>query len=343
MQWHKAYHQRFSEWIRSQRQQHGSRSGIFLLVLFLISFTFVGCLQSPPPPLRVGMTSWLGFSHLYLAETLHYYNEVPIRLLEYPSGSEMTQAFRNGELEVIGTSMADALILAEVEADYRVVLITDSSHGADVILSKPSITTLKDLVNRRVGIETIAVGAYLLNRSLEQVGLSSRDVQLVPLGVAEQEMAYQTGAIDALVTYEPVRSHLLETGANQLFDSSQIPDEIVDVLVVHRKVLERQRSNLETLVNGWFQAYQYSQEHIQETANQMAPLYDLTPAQFLTSLSGIRVPDLVKNQQLLSQPDSVLLKGIERLQTMMQQQNLLKKQIDSKTLLSDVLVKSSDL
>lgn len=79
--------------------------------------------------------------------------------------------------------------LVETQRNISVVLITDVSNGADVILGKPEIQSLKDLKGRRVG-------------------------------------AFKQGTVDAVVTFEPVRSNLLKSGAKLLFDSTQIPGEI---------------------------------------------------------------------------------------------------------------------
>jgi len=47
-------------------------------------------------------------------------------------------------------------------------------------------------------------------------------------------MAFKKRQVDAIVTFEPVKSELLSSGANILFDSHQIPGRIVDVLVVRK-------------------------------------------------------------------------------------------------------------
>jgi NitT/TauT family transport system substrate-binding protein len=56
------------------------------------------------PPLRVGTNVWPGFETLYLARSLGYYDRTPIRLVDYPSGTEEVRAYRNGEIEVAGLS-----------------------------------------------------------------------------------------------------------------------------------------------------------------------------------------------------------------------------------------------
>jgi NitT/TauT family transport system substrate-binding protein len=317
---------------------------LILVILTASLLMLISCVQQPSPSLlRVGVPQWIGFTHLLLAEELGYYKDTPIRLLDYPSGADLIQAFRNHEVEAMGTTIGNSMLLSETDPSLRVVLVADSSHGADVILSIPSIASLKDLAGHRVGLEASEVAAFVLNRALEQIGLSTDDVQIVLVSLSEQEAAFKQGKIDALVTYDPIRSHLLEYGAKQLFDSSQIPDEIVDVIIVHGDVLSHQPALIQTLVKSWFQAQHYFQQQPEEAANRMAPLQDLSPEQYLKSLEGIEFPSLEENQQLLSGDNSALVKGAKRLSEMMQRQNLLKVPVDPTNLINDQFVKNLKL
>lgn len=325
-------------------QKRWRQSWIVLLALLTTTFVVLtSCVQEPERPLSVGLPQWVGFADFYLAEELNYYKEAPIRLLDYPSGSIMFQAFQNSELDVLCSSMAEALRLVEVDPTVRVVLLVDSSHGADVLLAKPSIKQLADLAGQRVGVEISPAGAYMLNRALEYGGLSPKDVQIVPTGVDEQESAYQTGKVDAVVTYEPIRSHLLAANASQLFDSSQIPGEIVDVLVIHNDLFKHRELVLQSLIKGWFKARQYAEQHPQEAAAKVAPLQNLTPEQYLQTLKGVRFYDLSQNQQALSGADPTLSDVTKRLSEIMQQQNLLKQPLDPKDLIDNQLVKNLTL
>jgi NitT/TauT family transport system substrate-binding protein len=263
--------------------------------------------------------------------------------LEYPSGPDLIQAFRNGEVEVMGTTMGTSMLLSEADPTLKVILVTDSSHGADVILSKPSIASLKDLAGQRIGLEASEVAAFMLNRALEQVGLSVNDVQLVLLSLSEQETAFEQGKVDALVTYDPTRSHLLALGAKQLFDSSQIPGEIVDVIIARDTVLSRQQRSVQSLVNGWFKAHRYFQQRPKAAASRIAPLQNLSSEEYLNSLKGLEFPNLAKNQQLLGNPNSTLIKGAKQLSEIMQRQNLLKTSVDPASLIDDRFVKNLKL
>ena len=104
------------------------------------------------------------------------------------------------------------------------------------MLARPELKELKDIKGRRVGVESGALGAYVLARALQIAGLNRTDISVVSIPVPEQEQAFQGRRVDAVVTMEPNRTRLLAQGARQLFDSSQIPGEIVDVLWCGRTI-----------------------------------------------------------------------------------------------------------
>lgn len=285
------------------------------------------------------MNVWPGYEGFYLANNLGYYDDRLIQLVDYPSATEVSRAMRNGNLDVAALTLDEALSLAETNPDTRVVLIIDVSAGADVIIAKPEIKTLAELKGRRVGAEANALGAFVITRALEQVGLSSQDVDIVSLGVSEHEYAFRKGAVDAMVTFEPTRSKLLAMGANVVFDSRKIPGEIVDVLVVPQAVLERRRNTLDVLVQGWFRALDYLNNNPQDGASRIAPRQGVNPEQFLASLQLLHILDVKENQQLLSQADPKLLNTIKKLSTLMMDRNLLRQAVDAGSLLDDRLVK----
>ena len=184
------------------------------------------------PPLRVGANVWPGYETLYLARSLGYYDNTPIKLVDYPSGTEEVRAYRNGEIEAAGISIDQALVLAATNPDVKIVVVMDFSNRGDVILGKPEMENLQGLKARPVGVESTALGAFIITRALKQKGMSPKDIKIVSLGVSEHERAFKDGKVDAVVTFGYARTKLLAAGAKQLFDSSQIPGEVVDVLIV---------------------------------------------------------------------------------------------------------------
>ena len=302
----------------------------------------IGCSQQPQSPLHVGAIVWPGYEPLFLARDLGYYSKQAIELEDYSSTTETNQALRNGDIEVAALTMDEALLLAETEPDIQVVLVIDFSNGADVVMARPEIPTLQALKGHKIGVESSALGGYILTRVLEKAELSLHDVQIVQLGASEHEQAFKQGVVDAVVTFEPARSNLLKSGAKVLFDTSKIPGEIVDVLVIRRELLKTHKATIEKLVQGWFRALEYRKQHPEDADRRMAPREQVTPEQFTESLKLIKIPDLQTNLTLLGQTDASLRQKTERLGKFMLSKKLLKQLPPLEQLLNDEFVKSAE-
>lgn len=291
------------------------------------------CFQQPTKPLLVGTNEWPGFAPLYLAEQLGYYQNSAVKIVDYPSSTEISRAIRSSNLQAGGISMDETLLLAETFPEIRVILLMDLSNGADVILGKPELKTLSDIKGKKVGVENTALGGYILSRALDQVGLSVEDITVVSLGYSEHESAFKQGEIDAVVTFEPVRSKLMATGAKVLFDSRKIPGEVVDVLVVRQEMIETQPKDLEQLIRGWFMALDYLKKQPESAAQIMAERGRITPHQLLASLELLKFFTPEENQKLLSQGNRNLVEASEKLSQVMREKKLLNSDVKFSSLL----------
>ena len=137
--------------------------------------------------------------------------------------------------------------------DPRVILVVDVSHGADVVVGRGDMRSMKDLKGKAVAVESGALGAFVLSRALAKNGMEASDVHVVHLESNEQPSAFEKGEVDGAVTFDPFRAQFLKAGAKMLFDSTQIPGEIVDLVAVRASMLERKPKAIQALLKGWFE------------------------------------------------------------------------------------------
>ena len=67
----------------------------------------------------------------------------------------------------------------------------------------------------------------------------------------------QLRARSGAVTFDPYRARFLQAGGKTLFDSTQIPGEIVDILAVRADVFKKHPTHVRALLTGWFGALEY--------------------------------------------------------------------------------------
>jgi len=287
----------------------------------------LGCKPKPEPPMRIGMDVWPGYEPLFLARHDGNLPEQDFRLVEFSNGSSVGRAFRNGTIEAACLTMDEVFYLVQDGFDPVLLLVLDESNGADVLLARPEIKSLSELKGKRVGVEVSAVETYTLTRALQHANLAVKDVMPVYLPMEEHLKAFKSGAVDAVVTYEPMRSKLLAQGAVDLFNSSMIPGEIVDVLVVRRDYLEKNPARAQMLRQAWFAALQKINQSPMEAAKVMAVRELITPENFAASLHGLILPDEATCREMLEGQRPKLLESAKRLKTVMRDAGLLQQDI----------------
>ncbi|MBD3669460.1 MAG: ABC transporter substrate-binding protein [Gammaproteobacteria bacterium] len=304
--------------------------GFILLSLFLVS----ACSQQPEHPIRIGTNVWPGYEPLYLAREL---DSLPddIRLVEYPSASEVIRSFRNRSLEAASLTLDEALLLKESNIPIKIVLIHDISEGADVIVAKRGIESVEQLKGKRIGVESGALGAFMITRALEVHDMSIADVEVVNLDVNLHEAAFKDGRIDAAVTFEPVRTILLNHGGNEIFTSSDIPNEIVDVMVVHANVFEENLKSIRSLIDAWFSALDYLNNNEEKAANIISERLKISSQEVLESYQGLQIPDRESNRAILSGDPSDLERSMREIQRVLEYHGLIRTGVDIDGVITD--------
>jgi NitT/TauT family transport system substrate-binding protein len=213
------------------------------------------------------------------------------------NSSQILQGVRNGTLDASFSTLDEALGLIQDGVDLRVLMVMDVSNGADVVMVRPGIVSLR---GKRVGVENTAVGAIMLDAALEASGVSLKNIRLIDATIDEHLNFYKSGKVDALVTFEPVRSELLKQGAHIIFDSSQIPGRILDVMIVRTDKMAEHAQALKELIAAHFRALDYQARQPQDAAKRIAPYLGVTEAEVSAQYDSIKIPSLAENYSLLS-------------------------------------------
>ena len=308
---------------------------LFISVTALIAVLLTSCSQNTAAPLRIGTNLWPGYEPLYLARELGYLDENTVRLVEYTSTSQVLSAYRNGLLDAAAVTLDEAIKLADMGEQSRILLVTDISHGADALLGQTSLNSLADIKGKKIGVEHTALGAYFINRVIEIYKINRNDITLVPLEAHQHERAFDNREIDAVVTFEPMRSKILARGAHVLFDSSQISGEIVDVIIIKKNKLEQFKTHIEHLTSAWYLALNNIAEHPNETASILGQRMKLGNEDIIKMYKSLRLPDEAENMRLLfNKPQPDLLHTLRKLSKIMYENKLINSKVEADVFLN---------
>ncbi len=261
--------------------------------------TLSACAQERALPLRIGANNWPGYGPLFLATETGLLSHHDAELVDLPSATEVMYGIKHGLLDGAALTLDESLTLLAEGTPVEVVAVLDVSDGADAIVAGQGIASPADLRGRTVGVETSALGTIMLLSALEANGLTMQDVRVRTLTVDDHLAAFQAGEVDALVTFEPVKSQAIAAGGTSIFDSRAIPGRIVDVLAVRSDVGASRPRAVGVLVDAWFAAQSAVARDPAGTAKVMAPRSWVSPDDYRAAVATIRFPDREENRRLL--------------------------------------------
>lgn len=300
-------------------------------ISLVLCILMVACVPAPVRPLKVAAHKWLGYEPLYLARYINAYDR-PVDVIQLPSSTDALRALRNGSVDVAASTLDEALLLKSQGEDLVMLLALNFSNGADLVLARPGTESLTDLRGLRIGADSNGLGALLLAALLDQAGLTQADIRLVKLLPDQQLKAWQNDKVDALVTFEPIATALRKEGAHVLFDSSAVPDLIVDVLVCRRSLFEQRKADLQSLVRGYYQARTFMTNRPADAEAFISQRLRMTPAELQQAYGGVRLPSLQDNLDWVKGSPSPFEQARDRLERMMKEHNLLEHNPDGRLL-----------
>jgi len=180
---------------------------------------------------------------------------IKIKLTQVNDYVESINQYTAGTFDAcVMTNMDMLTIPAAGGVDSTALIVGDFSNGNDGVVLKGKGKTLADIKGQKVNLVELSVSHYLLVRGLTTVGLRERDLKIVNTSDADVVAAFATPASTAVVTWKPQLSAILATPNAQLvFDSSKIPGEIIDLMVVNTATLTANPKLGKALAGAWYE------------------------------------------------------------------------------------------
>ncbi len=300
----------------------------FAFPLLFILFSITACTQQSHQKLFVGTNVWPGYEPGYIAESEGLYTTGQIKMRQFSSATEVLRAFRNNTIDVAALTLDEAMQLAQYDPEVVVFYVADISDGADVILARPGIDEVADLKGRSIAAEASALGAFVISRALQLGNTDKEQLNIVSMTVDESVVAYEDGRVDSVVTFEPYRTRLLRQGAKEIFTSKEIPNEIVDVLVTKRSIIETKGNALRDLTRGWLLAINLIKTQPEIVNPLIAKRLELELTEVDAAFEGLILPDAMLNKSMLGGDEASLRKVAVMLESVLREKELLNQNVN---------------
>jgi ABC-type nitrate/sulfonate/bicarbonate transport system substrate-binding protein len=172
--------------------------------------------------------------------------DIELNLLQYGPCMDLYKA---GNCDAVCITNMDVLA-PSLALDSVAILPTSTSVGADALLVvdidvSDKQKALDQLGRHKVYGEEKSVSEYVFARNLELLGRKAKDFKFSGMAADAAATAMQTGKEDvkAIIVWNPFVLQTLKQNkkAKRLFDSSTIPGEVVDMVVMSQKSLDKEK------------------------------------------------------------------------------------------------------
>ncbi len=200
------------------------------------------------PSFTIGWSVYVGWDpYYYLAKSGilkkwsdKYGIDIKVQRFDYAPSLD---AFVAKNIDACAMTNMEALDMpAAAGVDTTAILLGDYSNGNDAVITRQNLN-LAQIPGKPVMLVEKTVSQYLFERAMTLNGLAAQIKQVRYINTSDSDIAYAflaDASKPAVVTWKPLVSQIMKAkDVKMVFNSSQIPGEIMDLLVVRTEVLNR--------------------------------------------------------------------------------------------------------
>lgn len=258
-------------------------------LLFITLAALAATVQAAP--LKIGYSDWMGYTAFEIAKQKDMFKEAGVEVeMVWFDYLPSLDAFSAGKIDGVACVATDALVNGANGAKSKIIALLDYSDGADMIVGKPGINSIKDLKGQKVGLEATLVEHLLLLKALEANGMKQSDVELVNTPTNDTPQTLATGKVAAIGAWYPVSGQALKAVANSkaLFTSAEAKGLIYDVLAVNPTSYAKRKDDWAKVVGVFYKAVDFLMDPAtkEEGVKIMAAKVGADAGEYMKALPG---------------------------------------------------------
>ena len=231
-----------------------------LAALFVLGASFVQAEEDRTKfslawSIYVGFMPWAYMDESGIMDKWADKYDIEVDLVKVNDYIEAINLYTAGEFDGATMTNMDMLTIPSASGVDTTALITgDFSNGNDAVVLKGR-DSMQDIKGMNVYLLELSVSHYTLARALEMAGLSERDITVVNTSDADIATAFTTDDVQAATLWNPqLQTAMNEPDAVKVFDSTQIPGEILDIMGVNSDTLKKYPELGKAVTGAWFEA-----------------------------------------------------------------------------------------
>ena len=253
----------------------------------------------------IGISGWTGFAPLTLAKEAGLFKKhgLDVSIKKIPQ-KDRHLAIASGDIQCAATTVETWIVWNANGVATTQIFQLDKSFGADGMVVKPGINSIKDLKGKTVAASAPGTAPYFtLAWMLRENGLSVKDVKVVNLEpqAAANAMIAGTAGIDVAMTYEPFLSAVrAKPEAGRILATTLDYPMIMDTFGCTPKFLAENPRAAKALADAYFDSVAMIKAEPQKSFGIMGADVKQTAEQFEGSQKFLRWQDREANKKFFA-------------------------------------------
>jgi outer membrane protein OmpA-like peptidoglycan-associated protein len=226
------------------------------------------------------------------------------------TAKDRADALEQGVLDCLLTTFD----LMALEDPGILTAFINESAGADQIWAR-NIKSLNELKGKRIAFEANGPSAFQVYDLLNTVGLTSKDVQLLPQSDQNTSIAvFNKGEADVVAGWTPVIFAAKE-GNGQVLATTKDFRSILGGIVMSKQAMQSKRAAIQLFHDAWFEALSLQETNFDDAANKIAQWgkndylgvsVENAPGDLRNLLDGVAQANLADNVRAFSNVGAVV-------------------------------------
>ena len=255
-------------------------------------------------PMKVAKYYWPGEFWVEMADKKGWFKDAGLNVelidtnLDYVKSLEDLAA---GKIDTQNVSLFDVINFKVAGVNLAMVINTDNSFGAEAIVAKSEIKSLRDLKGKTIGVGKDSYVEYILSVAMKRAGVSADEITLKNIIPEEAAEELSKDSVHAIITWEPIVTEVIKKNNGQkLFDTSEIPGVSPNGQVFHRSFIESRPGDVQAFVNVWNKTTLFIKENPREAMKIIADIYQKTPGEVQALAQTDKILDFRDNHTAFS-------------------------------------------
>jgi NitT/TauT family transport system substrate-binding protein len=273
--------------------------------LIAIATTLAAMAASAQTAVAVGISGWTGFAPLTLAKEAGLFKKhgLDVTIKKIPQ-KDRHLAIASGDIQCAATTVETWIVWNANGVATTQIFQLDKSFGADGMVVKPGINSIKELKGKTVAASAPGTAPYFtLAWMLAKNGMSLKDVNIVNLEpqAAANAMIAGAGNLDAAMTYEPFLSAVrAKPEAGRIIATTLDYPMVMDTFGCTPRFLAENPAAAKALADGYFDALAMIKADPKKSFEIMGADVKQTGEAFEKSQAFLRWQDRDANQKFFA-------------------------------------------